>query len=95
MHNDALLPFNQCANVFLKPDISVLDNTFIEMASDKEITRATYGSFFSKAMDENQKKIIGKYHRQRKLIFMSQEVDGSLCKLPKNLRYENYYGLKP
>ena len=82
MHTDGILPFNQCANVFLKPDMSVLDNSLIEMSSDKEITRATYASFFSKPMDENQKKIIGKYHRHRRLIFMSQDVDPSLCKFP-------------
>lgn len=86
MHRDRLLPFNQCLNVFLKPDISNVDDKFIEMASDKDITRGTYRVFFSKKMkEENYKKIVGRYHSDRRLIFISQEVNPKDCKFKSSI----------
>ena len=73
MISDKVLPANQCCSIYVKPDISVLDNKFFEMSTDKDINREMYEVNFNKPVDGTTKRIILKYHPQSHLIAITQE----------------------
>lgn len=75
MYEDKLLPFNQCATVYMKPEPSVVDKKFFHMCMDKDVSESLYEVNFNKSVDETMKKMIIKYHPQRELILLSQVTE--------------------
>ena len=72
MYEDKLLPFNQCATVYMKPDPSVADKKFFNMCNDKDVSESLYQINFEKSVDDTTKKMLIKYHPQREMILISQ-----------------------
>ena len=80
MHKDKFLPFNQCSTQYLKPEPSTLGPQFFNMAKDKDLTPTTYLAFWNKAVSDQTKKVVMKYHPHRENIAFSQIVDTDLGK---------------
>ena len=75
LHKDKVLPFNQCCNLYLKPEPTGLDAKFFKMAKDRDMNFTTYSAFWNQATTDQMKKIVMKYHPQRENIAFSQVVD--------------------
>ena len=71
MHRDGILAFNQCANVFLKGEVSFLPRKFFTLCADRDLTDNVYVSNFNKNIDSTVKRIVRKYHPHKEYIFMS------------------------
>lgn len=74
MHRDGVLPFNQCANVFIKEEPSFLDPKFYELACDREYTNNMYVNNFMKSADKNGRKMIKKYHPHKESVWMTDDT---------------------
>lgn len=94
MYKDGVLPYNQCCTVFMKPSMDVIDKKFLDMCSDKEINETTYSAFFSKPIDDVMKKIVKKYHPDRRCIFISQGLLNELGKIFHTIYSETFIFIK-
>lgn len=72
MLKDKILPYNQCATVFLKPHYGSLDPGFFELANDATLGDDAYIKYFSTTNDEVTNKIVQHYHPDKEQIAFSQ-----------------------
>ena len=78
MIDDRVLPKNQCFTVFLKNEITHIDDKFFSMVKDSDLTKETYERNFCKDIESTMKKIVAKYHPQKDSIVFSQDSNPSI-----------------
>ena len=72
MKRDKTLASNQCCNVYMKPEMTFIDQNVFAMVMDSELKDMTYAANFNKDIDDNTKKIVNHYHPHKDFILMSQ-----------------------
>ena len=72
LHKDKFLPFNQCANLYLKPEPTTLGSNFFNMAKDPDLNATVYSAYWNKEVDDTTKKLVMKYHPHRENILFTQ-----------------------
>ena len=72
MKRDKILASNQCCNVYMKPEMTFMDQNFFSMVMDSELKDMTYAANFNKDIGDNTKRIVNQYHPHKDFILMSQ-----------------------